>query len=221
MTYMQNNKYISILGDSISTYIGYQPYGYKVYYREDRLYDNELESVDDTWWMQVIDALGGTLCVNNSYSGSTVRGGFFPAACSDERCSSLHGEHAPDLILLYIGTNDRGYNVPLGMEEPLDSETFYGAYRLMLQKIKRNYPSAKIVCATLPMGKLQGGGDLDDIFKREDTRFDEAIKRAVREENCILADIASFKEPYESLDYAHPTKNGHRTLAELWLKALR
>ena len=60
---------VSILGDSISTYIGYNPRGYAVYYKDDKAYDNEINSVNDTWWKQVIDGLGGELCVNNSYSG--------------------------------------------------------------------------------------------------------------------------------------------------------
>ncbi len=76
---------ISILGDSISTYVGYNPYGYHVYYRDDRLYDNDITSVNDTWWKQVIDAIGGELCINNSYSGSCVAGTFESYFHIDER----------------------------------------------------------------------------------------------------------------------------------------
>ena len=109
---------VSILGDSISTYIGYNPRGYAVYYKEDKAYDNEINSVDDTWWKQVIDGLGGELCVNNSYSGSLVTGAFAPSACSAERCASLHDETVPDIILIYMGTNDRGFEMNLGENRP-------------------------------------------------------------------------------------------------------
>ncbi len=212
---------ISILGDSISTYEGYQPYGYSIYYRDDRLYDNELENVNDTWWMQVIDAIGGELDVNASISGSTVAGRFFPSACSDERCSALGTTDAPDLILVYMGTNDRGFSVPVGMERATDMNSFYGAYRQMLKKIKKNYPSAKIVCATLPMGRLNAENRAEyDRFMREDSGYDEAIVKAVAAEGCILADIAAFGERYETLDYCHPTREGHKMLAALWLRAL-
>lgn len=216
------NKYkISILGDSISTYSGYNPYIYPVYYRGDKLYKNGLTSVNDTWWKQVIDAVDGELCVNNSFSGSTVSGEFYPSACSDTRCSALHEEAAPDLILVYIGTNDRGFELPIKMEEPRSPKGFYGAYRLMLQRIKKNYPLAKIVCATLPMGRLKDGEYIAyDRFMRPDLRYDEAIRAAAAAENCFLADLASFGESYETLDFCHPTKNGHKTLAELWLKAI-
>ena len=63
---------VSILGDSISTYFGYTDFGYPVYFMDDKACENGIESVDDIWWKQVIDSLGGELCVNNSFSGSLV-----------------------------------------------------------------------------------------------------------------------------------------------------
>lgn len=216
----QSHK-ISIIGDSISTYVGYNPYGYPVYYRDDKLYDNEIDSVNDTWWKQVINTLGGELCVNNSYSGSCVAGVFESSACSKERCSCLHGETYPDIILIYVGTNDRGFEVEIGIDAPLDTQKFYGAYRSMLKKIKNNYPSAKIVCATLLMGfKKDMENLLYDRFMRDDSRYSEAIRAAVKEGDCLLADLALSGERYETLDYCHPTKTGHSTIARLWLKSL-
>lgn len=213
---------ISIVGDSISTYIGYNPCNYPVYYKDDRAYDNEIESVDDTWWKQVIDNLGGELCVNNSYSGSLVAGDYESSACSAERCSRLHSDAKPDLILIYIGTNDRGFEVDVGIESPQNTQKFYGAYRAMLRQLKTNYPSAKIICATLLMGKLKDTVNLAyDRFMRKDDRYNEAIRLAVKEEGCLLADIALLDERYETLDYCHPTKCGHKLIAKLWIEALK
>ncbi len=212
---------ISILGDSISTYVGYNPYGYSVYYKDDRLYDNDITSVDDTWWKQVIASIGGELCINNSYSGSCVAGAFETSACSKERCSNLHGKSTPDIVLIYIGTNDRGFEVEMGLDEPQDIRKFYGAYCKMLRQIKNNYPSAKIVCATLLMGYLKDRQNLAyDRFMREDSRYNDVIRLAVKEEDCLLADLALIGECYETLDYCHPTKSGHRTIAKLWLNCL-
>lgn len=213
---------VSILGDSISTYIGYNPRGYAVYYKEDKAYDNEINSVDDTWWKQVIDGLGGEPCVNNSYSGSLVTGAFAPSACSAERCASLHDETVPDIILIYMGTNDRGFEMNLGENRPNDTMGFYGAYRAMLRQIKNNYPTAKIVCGTLLMGRLQAGQNLAyDRFMKEDMRYNGVIRLAVKEEGCLLADIALADERYETLDYCHPTKSGHKEMAKLWLAELK
>ena len=213
---------ISVLGDSISTYIGYNPPGYPVYYRDDVLYDNEMTSVNDTWWKQVIDALGGELNVNNSFSGSFVAGASKSSACSDERCAGLSLFEAPDLILIYMGTNDRGYGWELGMDAPNDRRGFLGAYRSMLQKIKRNYPAARIVCATLPLWKTPEGREgASENFKTIASRYDEAIRTAAKDESCLLADLAAFEERYEAGMGCHPTKKGHEQLASLWLRALK
>lgn len=72
------------------------------------------------------------------------------------------------------------------------------------------------------MGKLKDNIDLPyDRFMREDSKYNDAIRQAVQEEECYLADITLYGERYETLDYCHPTKVGHQTLAELWLKALQ
>ena len=213
---------ISIVGDSISTYEGYNPNGYLVYYKDDIAYDNKIESIDDTWWKQVIDGIGGELCINNSYSGSLVSGEFDSSACSNVRCSALHREFNPDIILIYIGDNDREYNIKIGFNKPKNKMMFYGAYRTMLQQLKKNYPSAKIICGTLLMGKLKDSyNNNNDKFSIKAPWYNYAIRLATKEEGCLLADIASYNERYETLDYCHPTREGHKHIAKLWLKCLK
>lgn len=213
---------ISVLGDSISTYEGWNPYGYAVYYKDDVAYENGIFSVNDVWWKKTIDSVGGKLCVNNSYSGSFVSGMGATSACSEERCSFLDGGDKPDLILVYMGTNDRGYGVKIGTEEAENAQCFYGGYRIMLKRLKVNYPTAKIVCATLLVGYLKNYKYIpmapEDMKTVE--RYNEAIRLAVNEEGCFLADIALSDERYETLDYCHPTAEGHKTLAKLWIEHL-
>lgn len=55
---------------------------------------------------------------------------------------------------------------------------------------------------------------------REDSRYNDAIRLAVKEEDFLLADLAFSGERYETLDYCHPTKAGHSTMANLWTKSL-
>ena len=77
MAYM---KYVSILGDSISTFEGCNTKGYSIYYDEYHKEINGIKGVEDMWWHKVITHLGAQLCTNNSYSGSLVTGDKFPAA---------------------------------------------------------------------------------------------------------------------------------------------
>lgn len=200
---------ISILGDSISTYYGYNPPCYPVYYKDENAYENDILSVDDTWWKQVIDAIGGELCVNNSYSGSLVFGNVSSSACSEERCSCLHDIDMPNIVLIYMGTNDRGYGT-----EP---QKFYEAYCTMLKQIKKNYPAAKIICATLLLGyRKDYECKIDTESLVAELKYNNAIRSAVKEENCLLADLTLSGKYYETLDGLHPTKKGHSLKAKLF-----
>ena len=133
-----DGKYISVLGDSISTFNGYsndskvnstiggngprynvgaadtKPGSYCL-----------LESVNDTWWMHFANRSGMNLLVNNSWAGSQVFGGktsdgrVIPAAYLD-RCVNLHDNTLennpgntpvyPDVIFVYLGINDYNFN---------------------------------------------------------------------------------------------------------------
>ena len=144
-------KKLSILGDSISTFVGYIPAGNACYY-----YGNNcgVPTVNDTWWMKLINALGMVLEVNNSWSGSqvTTTWGTDSAGCMT-RCQQL-GED-PDVIIVYMGINDFNREVGLGTYKgegavPSVTTTFREAYAIMLDKMMTAYPDSEIWCATLP-----------------------------------------------------------------------
>ena len=195
------NKYFSILGDSISTLLGYNPEGAAVFYDA---YMGRIAGVlapEDTWWGQVIDALGGELLVNDSFSGSTVcplRGGDIEShASSDKRTSNLARDGvSPDVILIMMGTND------CGMRFSPEGE-FIPSYRQMLEKIKRLYPLAEICCIT-PL---------------KESVFCDAVRALSREQGCILADLAALKLDVETIDGLHPSANGMKTIADGVLRA--
>ena len=139
------NKYFSIIGDSISTLEGFIPPGHAVYYANQHKLDAAIFTPEDTWWGQVIAALGGQLLVNDSFSGSTAV--IHPACfvdsytCTDQRTAFLHkGEISPDVIMIYMGTNDRGICAKPAATEPCeqtDPAVFSTAYATMLQKLRQ------------------------------------------------------------------------------------
>lgn len=218
-------KQISIIGDSISTYYGFVPDGYKVYYNEEIALENQLTSVDDTWWRIVCKHLGAEICVNNSYSGSRASGNGFPCASSDERTSSLHTDNAaPDLILLYIGANDFGHGIGV-KENPFfyDEDIFYDAYKEMLQKIMHNYPNSQIICATLMKSSVKDNPEWE--YPRSKTgisleEYNDAIREIANNLGVLVADLESLNTPYETLDTLHPTREGHKTITKAWITQL-
>lgn len=222
-------RLISIVGDSISTYGGFNPEGYAVFYDRETQQRNGLTSVYDTWWAKVNQALGGYLCVNNAYSGSRVTGRDFPAASSKQRTGALHtAQHMPDLILVYIGFNDFGSGAPvrrkgLQLFSKKDPDYFADAYCKMLAQIKANYPQATIVCATLMRSQIAANEHW--VFPEQFALtyfedYNQAIRQICRKENCFLADLSALNWRYETLDGTHPTKNGHDTLYRAWVSCL-
>lgn len=115
-------KTVSVIGDSISTFNGYSNNtaynstigGNAVYYGP----NSNISSVEQTYWMKVMNALGMELCVNNSWSAGRVFGKSAEnyADSAVNRSVQLHNNEGvtPDVILFFMGINDINNNVPFG-----------------------------------------------------------------------------------------------------------
>ena len=215
-------KLVSILGDSVSTFRGYNPPGYSVFYDQNMQRVNGLNSVSDTWWARVIQNMHARLCMNNSYSGSRVTGEAFPSCACEERLRNLgRQENVPDYILIYAGFNDFGSGTEL--ISSLDTYGFEDSYDLMLKTIRQYYPLAKIVCGTLMRTEIKGMPDwqFPEYWAGIGLEYYNDVIRWVAQENqCFLADLGMGTAQYETLDGSHPTAQGHKTIAERWLECL-
>ena len=65
---------VFILGDSYSTFEGYNPEGYDVWYNNEPKEYNDLCRVEDCWWHRFFEKAPATLVRNCSYSGTTRHG---------------------------------------------------------------------------------------------------------------------------------------------------
>ena len=205
---MLNGKRISILGDSISTYQGVS---------NDATINSTLFAnpcyyggafpLEKTYWMQLINNLGLTLCVNNSWSGGNLSG-------INDETSGINRVHQlsrdsgeiPDLVIVFMGMNDLGRGV--------DVTVFEEDYTRTLNIIKEAFPLAKVCCVNLP--------DRDIFLKKRAELFNAAIRNAVKEagENFFIADL--FKSRLNgdfyymnTTDGLHPDEDGMRIIAEV------
>ena len=127
-------KKLSVLGDSISTFKGYSnntnynsTLGDNIVY-----YDGSymgFNDVNETWWMQTIDATGMKLCVDNAYSGDKV--------CTNgiSRAQQLHNNENvnPDVIVVYLGVND--------IIGGCSTSQFTTNYNTMISGMRNKYPN--------------------------------------------------------------------------------
>ena len=227
-------KQFSVLGDSISTLDGYNPLGYNLFYFGENCFRSGVREMKDTWWGKVIDFFGGELLVNNSWSGSRVTqlpgsDSLFPSGCSDERTGNLHIRNVvPDVIIVYLGTNDWANGVPiefdgctlLGHEY---NDIFVSAYGNMIRKLRSNYPNAEIWCCTLCATFMSSDPSFHFPYKYNGNyinKYNQIIETVANQQNCKLIDLFSYSVPYDSIDGSHPNADGMNTLATLMIRSI-
>lgn len=211
---MLKGKRLSILGDSISTYqdVSNNPeYNSMLYYNP--CFYREPFPVEKTYWHQLMDKLGLTLCVNNSWSGGNLSG------IDDEDSgvnrvnylSDNNGEN-PDIIIVFMGINDLGRRIPL--------EVFSVDYERVLKTIKSKYTSALVCCVNLP--------DRDIVMKKQTELLNRAIENAVKQmgDNFFVADLFNSRLNNDfyymnTVDGLHPSESGMTIIAEVIENAMK
>lgn len=229
---------LSILGDSISTFDGWIPAECVVFFP----FDGNVTNVSQTWWMQLLKDTRMELCSNSSSSGSTCVGDSFSIddpkyGCGGYRISSLAGKQGimPDIIIVYMGTNDVLMGIPLGdndgtklVEEGV-IENFSDAYCLILDKLASEYPVAEIYCCTLlPMGDW----GVDEPFVNftngigltsED--YSKQIQTIAENKGVSVIDLYHCGIEIDNLDVmtsdgVHPTPEGMKCVEQAVLSAV-
>lgn len=108
----------SILGDSYSTFDGFIPEGNACWYFSTPQGDNDVISVEQTWWHKFAKDNGYRLLLNESYSGSTICNTGYDGADYSDRAFTRRMFNVtagnPDLIIIFGGTNDSWANAPIG-----------------------------------------------------------------------------------------------------------
>ena len=133
------NLAVSVYGDSISTFVGYSPSEYPVYYPQ-----HDVTAVSDTWWYQAISLAGMNYCANASYSGGVVRGTTEQSGLNTDRIKKLATSNTdPDIVMILMGIND-----VTNIAE--NATNFKELYIQMINNIMAQYPNVTILICTLP-----------------------------------------------------------------------
>ena len=232
---------LSILGDSISTFDGYIPTDYNIFYPG----SGDISTVEKTWWWQVMNATGMELNANASSSNTTITGDSLDTTGSAPGCSTKRmidltpGDDgpAPNILIVFMGTNDFLRSVELGtFTEPSPQDegvvnNFCDAYELMIQKLNALYPNAEIYFCTL---LETNAGDVDEYpqsypatNKNGNTigDFNAEIATIASAYSYPVIDVHNCGITYETLDQytsdgVHPNTEGAKLIAEYVTNAL-
>ena len=152
-TMLSAQKKVSILGDSYSAFDKSIPAGNAWWYSDKGPQAaNDVTSLSEMWWHQLIARKGYQLEMCNAYSGATVcytgyGGRDFTSISFVTRMRNLGN---PDIILILGGTNDDWAHAPVGGfkyegQTQEDLKSFRPAFAYMLAWLKENHPKAQIV----------------------------------------------------------------------------
>ena len=197
---------LAILGDSYSTFAGEMPEGCHVFYPHDGI--DDVLSVEDTWWRQLIERRHMRLLINDSSSGTTVstsvrkhhslEDAFVMRMQKSLSSPGIHGEK-PDCILLFGGTNDSWLDVPPGTPqyEGWTDESLrriLPAYCYMLDYTLKNNPDAAVYAIVNTDMKAEVTHGIQDVCAHYSVPV------------IMLHDI--------SKQYGHPNRLGMRQIAD-------
>lgn len=206
-------KRLSILGDSISSYKGISDdasanstiTGNPYYYREPF-------SVEQTYWKILLDSLGLTLCVNNSWSGGNLSGKEHEFSGLNRAKHLMRDDGTyPEFIIVFMGINDLGRGV--------SPEIFAADYEAALSTLKNLYGDIPVCCVNIP--------DRDIRLKKRAELFNEAISNAAKKmgDGFFVADLFSSRLNNDfyymnTMDGLHPDPDGMKIIAEVIKKAI-
>lgn len=213
---MKNLGNVFILGDSYSTFEGYIPEGYAIYFYDGHS-GTDVTKVDETWWKILLNETGSRLVLNNSASGSTVaRRGYggcdATSTCFvhriDELCENgFFKNNKIDTVFVFGGTNDSwASNDKTGIEYKLGEPKFSGitsddlfatvpAFCYLFGKLKAELPDAEIIM----------------LINGDHTRYDivNGMKAAAEHYNIKYVDIRNL-----NVIDGHPTVSGMRYIVD-------
>ena len=233
----KEGKYISFLGDSISTFSGWSNNtshnntigNNKIWYPNNN-YNGANLTVQDTWWYKVANELGYEIAVNNSWSGSVVN----TSQTYNVRAKNLHNTSTnakPDIVVIFMGVNDFAAGATVGAYDgkatpPVNPTNFSEAYGRMVQNIKDTYEGVEIYCCTfLPDRKRNSGSTNNNGI--DDSEYNNAIRTIAKNMGVNLVDlfndsgITPQNISQYTVDKLHPNKNGMSLVAQTIIDAIK
>ncbi len=205
------------------------------------LFDKVIDTLGDsiteqgTWQGYVADALHTGIIYNHGIGGSRISGNGSNAMWQDSRINALDNDI--DCLLIMGGTNDSAQNAAIGElnRENTDTNTFIGAYNVLLSKIFYKYyhlgsgfggivqtekiNPIQIMIATPIYCNNSAYGNMDNIAT--------AVRGVSDMWGIPIADlhrksgINSITSSIYLADDVHPNSDGGKRVANVWINALK
>jgi lysophospholipase L1-like esterase len=212
----------NILGDSISTFAGYNPKGNAIFYPREG-YD--VVNKEQTWWSIFCEQTKFHLLLNNSYSGSRISQTGIEQPLSSAFIAEERLQDFPksDFTIIFGGTNDFGQP-----EQQASLLIFKQSYITLINKLAiRKYLGTLFFCT--PLQRLDFGLHERNTQGWTQIQLAQTIRDAVLEKQKTipyikLVDLARFsikKGDRILQDGLHPTIVGMQIVATLMERGIQ
>ena len=209
-------KNVFIFGDSYSAFEGWVPEGHELHYYIGRE-ECDVKTVEDMWWYPLLPEIGGSLVLNDSWSGSTIGyTGYFNADCSETNSfiyrferhlkNGFFEKNKIDTMFVLGGTNDSWCGAEKG-EMMYENHTKEDLFKVLpaicyfFKRVSEELKDTKIVCII--------NSELDPVTT-------DGLKTAAERYGAQviqLHDIDKFN--------SHPTALGMKAIKDQVLEALK
>lgn len=209
-------KKVSILGDSISTFYAAGSEMNSYYSEENTFfyprYSQSIKTVNLTWWYQLIKNNNMQLGINNSWSGSCASGSGSSSGASDGRINTIDDNGMPDVVIIYLGTNDCGSSYT--------TVQFGTAIETMITKI-RALGDPQIYLTTLGYSAYKGGSYTDE----RRVEFNTKLRNIASDKNCGIIPLDEYVVEDNYMIYLedslHYNAKGALLLSKIMEKAIK
>ena len=220
------NATISFVGDSISTFYSTSSSVNSMYGGTNQfyypIYSATVKDVSQTWWYQTYTGLNLKLGVNNSWSGSAAYGSGNSAGMSDNRLKTLGDNGTPNIVVIYLGTND---NV-----NGHETKQLKEAYVKMIEYITENYVDFSNNTAKIPYIYLVTNGyaaySSYNYTEARRLEYNQMFKDLANEySNVRIFDLATYitKDNYQTYlgDALHYNADGMKLISTKLIEKLK
>ena len=221
---------IAVLGDSISTFVGYSEDSEGgTAFIEEYYPRGNVDDVSKTWWEIVRKGLRSRFTpAVSAVSRSSYRyqdNPLIPYGGDDDRITRLGMYGTPNYIFIELGTNDGFYNnygdnpyqTDINNLEQLKG-TIYGGISTTINKVQNAYPSSKVYVLLPKFVSISAVHNPTYTFENY-CKICDAITEIAREFGCKIIDLRKSAINYRNvlsytIDGIHPSAGGMAKLAE-------
>jgi len=196
---------LSVLGDSISTYYGYED---GAYYGPQGTGAKYCLDESEMWWAIYARDNNYRFGWDNSIGGGCIAGDMFyipdTAYTSMARIEKLSYNGEPDIIAIYGGMNDAWIVKP-------SYEEFYNNYKILINRLSKQYPNSTII---LLAPFIYAAEDVDEMNSRIKIYID-AIHEVAEQYGlyCVDTDDVLRYDDFEQIGF-HPNETGMHKIAD-------